>query len=104
MTTDLVDSFGANSSTMVNRATIFDKFDDDASGAWEIHEMEDFLASLDEADRKGLGLADARTVFDRLDEDGSGVIDFDEFQTWYLRVFALFICTAVYYMRTVRRV
>ena len=67
---------------------IFDKFDDDASGAWEIHEMEDFLASLDEADRKGLGLADARTVFDRLDEDGSGVIDFDEFKTWYLRVFA----------------
>jgi hypothetical protein len=66
---------------------IFEEFDDDASGAWELSEMVAFIDSLSDEDRKGLGLSDPESVFSKLDEDGSGVLDFEEFYAWYEKVF-----------------
>ena len=52
---------------------IFEEFDDDASGAWELSEMVAFIDSLSDEDRKGLGLSDPESVFSKLDEDAHAV-------------------------------
>ena len=60
---------------------IFDEFDTDRSGQWEITEFQAFL------DTKDLQTDEAQDIFDALDSDGSGSIDFNEFYEWHTKTF-----------------
>lgn len=60
---------------------IFDEFDTDRSGQWEITEFQAFLDTTD------LQTDEAQDIFDALDSDGSGSIDFNEFYEWHTKTF-----------------
>ena len=60
---------------------IFDKYDDDNSGEWELEEMEAFLE--DQINKDALGYA--KNIFFKVDKDRSGLVDFEEFYDWYMR-------------------
>ena len=58
---------------------IFDAFDADESGKWEVEEFEDFLCEKDPA-----AASDAQRMFDSIDSEDSGTIDFDQFYSWFV--------------------
>jgi Ca2+-binding EF-hand superfamily protein len=62
---------------------IFNSFDMDNSGLWEVTEMIAFIGSLPNKHELG----DPESIFGEIDKDGSGEIDFDEFYHWYNKTF-----------------
>ena len=58
---------------------IFDAFDADESGKWEVEEFEDFLCEKDPA-----AASDVQRIFDSIDSEDSGTIDFDQFYSWFV--------------------
>ena len=59
---------------------VFDEFDFDGSGEWEISEFEVFCEEFELC-----STAAAQRAFVSIDKDGGGTIDFEEFAHWFAR-------------------
>ena len=73
-------SKSTNDPTRVEARRIFDSFDPDKSGEWDITEWKSFFSTLEHGEELG----DAKAIFKAIDKDGAGSIDFDEFHAWHV--------------------